>query len=401
MVSGDDIPTELWDEVLGFLLTEKDPQTLQRLNLINRRFHHLARPRLFADFTFYPFYLVKDSFGWAPDFVLPLYFECFRRSGQRLEFWASEDIAPLVRNCTVQPLESWEAEPHHDPPTEDPYSLLKLFYEFLPRFVNLEFFAASTLQFTSIATANLCLLTKLRALSIDSCTAVEGEALYAPSKLKLQTFRFANSDDLEEWWLRAICSDTLRNLALDLSEMGYQGFFRGLQPRVPCFPNVQALDIAVGRRSIASVHVNPLAKFPRVRDLALTKWHQYDTFGGITMDFSELGDTKYCPLLERYFGPVAVLPFLPVSTLTDITIEPCEPADFLIKMRAVEWKPTSLRYLRVSFMGYLTSLRDLTDIFADVTILRVAIAGRPRRSAVDNPQKASCLVPGKPTLIPS
>ncbi|KAF8171937.1 hypothetical protein K438DRAFT_185193 [Mycena galopus ATCC 62051] len=383
MVSGNQIPTELWDEAIGFLSPEEDRETLQHVNLINRRFHHLARPRLFADFEFYPYSVVNDSYGMiAEALILPLYFERFRK---RLEFWASEDIAPLVRNCTVQPLEFEELE--RPRPPGDPYSLLNSFYEFLPRFVNLELFAAFTLHFTGTAMANLRLLTKLRALSVDMCTTVEGETLDTASKLKLHTFRFANCDNLEEWWLRAICPDTLRNLGLDLSGMHYQGYFHDLQPHVPCFPNVQVLDIAVGR-PMASCHVNALAKFPGVKDLALIKWRQMP---GLAVDFSELSDTQYCPLLERYFGPVAVLPFLPVPTLTNMTVEPCEPVDFLAKMHAVQSKHTSVRYLRVTLMGYLTSLRDLTDIFPNVTILRTTIEGRPWISTApeDDPQKAS------------
>ncbi|KAF7365003.1 F-box domain-containing protein [Mycena venus] len=395
-----EIATELWDEIVGFLSTEDDRQTLQHLNLINRRFHHVARPRLFADFKFHPYSVASDSYGMSAEHLLLPLHPYPQRLRQRLEFWASEDIASLVRDCTVQPLEFEESERAH-PPGEDPYALLKAFYEFLPRFVNLKSFDAFTLHFTNLGIANLCLLPKLRTMSVDMCTVAEGETLDTPSKLKLETFRFANSDELEEWWLRGICPDSLHTLGLDLSGVYDQRFFYDLQPSIPTFHNVRSLELALGRHP-ASHHVATLSRFPGLKELALPRW---GGMPGIAINLEELGDAKYCPLLERYYGPAAVLPFLPLSTLTNVTVEPCEPHGFLAKIRSVVEPQSTSRmwYLSVSFVGYLPSLRDLSDLFLNLTILRVTISGRPWFYAgpeTDDSQVAVSFFESLPSSLP-
>ncbi|KAF8171947.1 hypothetical protein K438DRAFT_1772918 [Mycena galopus ATCC 62051] len=88
---------------------------------------------------------------------------------------------------------------------------------------------------------------------------------------------------------------------------------------------------------MASHHVSALAKFPGIEELTL-KW---SVLSGVFVDFGELGDTKYCPLFKQYYGPVAAF---------HLDVEPCEPADFLAKMRA-ESKPISVRILRVTIAG--------------------------------------------------
>ncbi|KAJ7928107.1 hypothetical protein B0H13DRAFT_1969421, partial [Mycena leptocephala] len=186
MKSGDEIPTEILDEILEHFSARGNCETLQHLNLVNRRFHHLARQRLFTYLTFHPYSVAVDSYGMsAADLILPLD-PTPEHLRQRLEFWASEDIAPCVRECIVQPLE-FEESKRESPAGEDPYILLKAFYEFLPRFINLEVFNAFTLHFTTIAMTNLRLLPKLTAMNIDMCSVAEGETLDldAPSKLKL------------------------------------------------------------------------------------------------------------------------------------------------------------------------------------------------------------------------
>ncbi|KAJ6585222.1 hypothetical protein B0H19DRAFT_1250099 [Mycena capillaripes] len=235
MVSGDQIATELWDEVVGCFSPQEDRQTLRHLNIVNRRFHLLSRPRLFADFKFHPYSVAAATYGMdAQGLILPLDPDP-EHLRQRLEFWASEEIVPYVRHCKVQPLEFEDVE-RTPPPGEDPYILLMAFYDSLPRFVNLEVFDVFTLHLTNIAITNLCLLPKLTEMSMEMCVIVEGETLHLdPSKLKLETFRFARCDDLEEWWYRAVCPDVLHALDLNVSESHNQQFFE--EPSVPCFPN--------------------------------------------------------------------------------------------------------------------------------------------------------------------
>ncbi|KAF7346594.1 hypothetical protein MSAN_01887600 [Mycena sanguinolenta] len=367
----DSIPTELWQEIVQVFLppkkrvflTKEERQTLLNLNRTNRRFHDLVRPHIFADLEFHPYSFTSYSYDRSDeDLIIPLSPHWLHL--QRLAFWASEDIAPLVRNCAVLPPLEFHDPLSGLPDTKDPYILLKPFYELLPRFVNLEYFAAFTLHFTNIAITNLCLLPKLHSVAIDRCMAVRGESLHAqrespdaPSMLELDFFRFGNSDrSLEEWWLRTLCPDTLRTLHLDVSRVRYASSFIDSQLSIPpCFPNVRNLRITLG-----SYNVSPLGKFPGVRNLVVIGSGVIP--GGMNLD--NLGHTKYCPSLETYCGPAAILPSLHIDALEQLTVEDCEPGDFLAKMRTVNSKPTNVKYLRISFKGYLSSLRGLTDVVA-------------------------------------
>ncbi|KAJ6508484.1 hypothetical protein C8R45DRAFT_444673 [Mycena sanguinolenta] len=408
MVSVDEIPTELWQEIVQVLLppkrrvfmTKEERQTLLKLNRTNRRFHDLVRPHIFADFEFYPYSFISHSFNRSDeDLIIPLSPHWMHL--QRLEFWASEDIAPFVRNCAVLPPLEFHDPLSSPPDPKDPYILSKAFYELLPRFTNLEYFAAFTLHFTNVAITNLCLLPKLQSVTLDRCMVVQGETLHphggapgALSKLKLDFFRFGNSDrSLEEWWIRTLCPDTLRSLHLDVSGVRFTSSFINSQPsNPPCFPNVRNLRIALG-----SYNASPLAKFPGVRNLAVVA--DGVILGGMNLDALH---TKYCPSLETYSGPAAILLALHIGALEQLTIEDCEPADFLAKMRAVDAKPTGVKYLRIAFKGYLSSLHELTDIFSNVVYLRVAIEGRPRISTAseDDPRKAMAFFESLPFSLP-
>ncbi|KAJ7625354.1 hypothetical protein DFH06DRAFT_743487 [Mycena polygramma] len=121
-------------------------------------------------------------------------------------------------------------------------------------------------------------------------------------------------------------------------------------------------------------------------------------------NLGELGDTKFCPLLERYYGPCVVLPFLSFSAMTNLTLEACEPDEFLANMRSIGSKCTQLWYIKLSFMGYLSSLRDITDLFSEseVKILQVAVEPRSWMSAgpPDDPQMAVRFFESLPFSLP-
>ncbi|KAJ6462030.1 hypothetical protein C8R47DRAFT_1225657 [Mycena vitilis] len=470
MVFGDRIATEVWDGIVSFYSSKEDRQTLQHLNLTNRRFHLLSRPRLFADFAFHPYSVRADRYGMSAGHLILPTDPNPERLRQRLEFWASEGIAPYVRTCAVQPLE-FEGVERVAPPDEDPYALLKRFYELLPRFVNLESLEAFTLHVTNLAIANLFRLPKLASLSIDMCVLAEGETpdLDPSPKLKLKTLTFANCDDLEEWCFHVGCPEaltalgltakrktidtspfqrsiraelgpshnrciitaerlssrtapwpamaprcmavsphfirehlenipcgdlgTIRRVPWNVSGSHNQEFFE--DPSIPCFPNVVTLDLATGR-PVAPRHVAFLSKFPGVKDVALRVMPDWHT------NLRELEDTRFCPLLERYYGPCVVLPFLSFSAMTNLTVETCESDEFIANMRAIGSKCTKLWYAKLSFTGYLSSLRNITDLFSEseVKILRVAVGPRSWIGPPDDPQTAVSFFESLPSSLP-
>ncbi|KAJ6525225.1 hypothetical protein DFH09DRAFT_1188604 [Mycena vulgaris] len=205
------VPPELLDEIVGYL---SDRTTLKRLALTNRWFHHLSRPLLFTSFKFHPYSLVAYTEGeCAEDLVRPQAEELEHARG-RLGFWASEEIAPYVLKCHVEPLD-FIGGPR---PGQDPYTLLAAFFALLPRFVNLQHFGGFYVHFTRVAMTNLCALPKLRSVNIDSCVVADNETfLFHAPLAKLDDFTFRNNaDDMEEWWFRA-CPHTLRVLCVDIN----------------------------------------------------------------------------------------------------------------------------------------------------------------------------------------
>ncbi|KAJ6525240.1 hypothetical protein DFH09DRAFT_1416579 [Mycena vulgaris] len=212
------VPPELLDEIVGHLSPDLDHDTLKDLTLTNRYFHHLSRPLLFTSFELHPYSLVPFTRGLsAEDLVLPQAeeLECGRG---RLEFWASEEIAPYVLKCHVEP--PGLASDRVPSPDENPYTLLAAFFALLPRFVNLQHFGGFYVHFTGVAMTNLCTLPKLRNVGIDSCVVADHETRsFRASLVKLDDFTFRNNrDDMERWWFRhALCPDTLRVLCVNIS----------------------------------------------------------------------------------------------------------------------------------------------------------------------------------------
>ncbi|KAJ7784351.1 hypothetical protein B0H16DRAFT_1492211 [Mycena metata] len=361
----DRLATELWEGVFDHL--REDKESLKTLNLTDQRFHALSRPRLFTDFTFHPY--CTGGYGMSiEDLYLPLN-PTPERLHERLEFWASEEIAPLVRECVIEPLE-FEAPRRKRPEGEDPYTLLNAFFALLPRFVNLQGINAFTIHFTNASLATLSLLPKLTKVGVEMCSMVEDERPQPlSSPLKLTTFTFGNNEDQEEWWYRALSPDTLQKLGLDLSQLQWQYLFS--EPPLPTFPNVHTFYLAVGR-AMGPHHFRHLAKFPGIRNLHLARCI---VFPGFAPNLDDLGDIKFCPVLENYKGPVALLPFLTLDTVKNLNIDPCEFDDFVGTMRRV-WKPNNLVTLEITFCHLLTSLTDLAELLPELEILRVIMHRR-------------------------
>ncbi|KAJ7223587.1 hypothetical protein GGX14DRAFT_351973, partial [Mycena pura] len=88
---------ELWLEVFENLSYDSVIQA----SLTDRGFCRLTRPLLFSVFDFHPYAL---SGGISPEenIYLPAP-EKVEKAMERLRFWCSEQIAPLVRSCQISP----------------------------------------------------------------------------------------------------------------------------------------------------------------------------------------------------------------------------------------------------------------------------------------------------------
>ncbi|KAJ7107730.1 hypothetical protein C8R44DRAFT_540212, partial [Mycena epipterygia] len=91
MSSQDRVPNELWLEVFHHLPRD----TLKDVSLTHRTFCCLSRPLLFTDFKFHPYAMVALDSQHLPSA------EEVDQLMERLAFWCSADIAPLVRSCSI------------------------------------------------------------------------------------------------------------------------------------------------------------------------------------------------------------------------------------------------------------------------------------------------------------
>ncbi|KAJ7134832.1 hypothetical protein C8R44DRAFT_870418 [Mycena epipterygia] len=372
MTSSARVPTELLDEIVGHFRPDSDHETLKHLNLTSWSFHTISRPLLFATFNFHPYSVVTDTYGMCPEHLILQPGLELERVRRRLEFWSSEEIAPYVLYCNIEPLEFENSG--RQPPPEDPYTLLTTFFEFLPRFANLRDLYGFTIHFTRVAMASLCALPKLTRVSIDMCIMAPGEQLDdpPPKSLKLETLQFCNNQDQIDWWLQGLCPDSLRVLAIDMSQSHDASLF-DLQSELPSFPNVYSVHIVLGSM-LAPRHLIPLSKFPGVEDLTLTKFYA----GGILSHAltvaapPELGGAGVCPLLKQYAGPHEILHILPMSGLRQLTLDPCAIDSFLVAMQSIP-KPISIVYLEMTAIGSVASLDGFSDLFPHLNFLLLTV----------------------------
>ncbi|KAJ7051612.1 hypothetical protein C8F01DRAFT_999211, partial [Mycena amicta] len=91
-----ELASEIWLEIANELYG----RDVRMLSLTNRRIRELCKTLLFAHFDFRP-YQLPESYGTQrrqprlPDAA------GVQRTRERLEFWSSDAIAPLVRTCKV------------------------------------------------------------------------------------------------------------------------------------------------------------------------------------------------------------------------------------------------------------------------------------------------------------
>jgi hypothetical protein len=157
------LPPEVWLEV--FAQADLEIADIANVRLTCISFAVLGKTRVFSSFHFSPFILVANPVRYRWSFIK----EHATRSVQRLEYWASNDIAPLVRHCKVEPL-YLSAEIERLADERDGTCLIEIFFQTLPRFFNLHHFECVHLPFCNEALSQLSQLEKLRTLEVVDCT---------------------------------------------------------------------------------------------------------------------------------------------------------------------------------------------------------------------------------------
>ncbi|KAJ7644749.1 hypothetical protein FB45DRAFT_784736, partial [Roridomyces roridus] len=161
------VPNELWLDIFQLL----PRSSIKHIYATDRKFANASRALLFRHLVFHP-YLIRHA-SWDPGLALPAS-PLLQIELERLEFWSSDEIALLVRECTVAPRsrEETEAEPVPLEDADSPHILMTLFLDRLGKFTGLKKLFASKVKFTQVGLATLCQLPLLTEVGIHRCDTV-------------------------------------------------------------------------------------------------------------------------------------------------------------------------------------------------------------------------------------
>ncbi|KAJ7734833.1 hypothetical protein B0H16DRAFT_1695779 [Mycena metata] len=338
--------------------------TLTQLSLTSHRLRLLSRVHLFAEFDFRPYAWEKVE---ARAFV--------KRSLQRLNFWASDEIAPLVRLCNATPFTSpapvLSATKH---PYDD--ALLTAFYRVIPTFANLRVFLANNVHFTRTAVANLCLLPKLHTLHVQNYRlAPEPVDLHALKLQNLSHLRIHNETFSMEridhsTWISLLCPEKLRTLEFTLDPPHH------LPINLPTFSHVHTLAVVFPLITLPQ-NMRILSNFPAVQVLSIRDAE--DRYSETMWDGPGPHlplDLQLPPLLRQYTGHFqTVNTFLSLPTVTHLSVisDMCTPAQFFEELQPSLF--TNIVSLSIDFEYFNNALfDDLCGAFPALTRLCIRVA---------------------------
>ncbi|KAJ7662293.1 hypothetical protein B0H17DRAFT_1093782 [Mycena rosella] len=345
------IPPELWLEMLSLLPRD----ILGDVSLTSRTFHRVIRPVLFARLELHTYTAPGE----------------FDRYLERLDFWCSDDISPLVRSCSISPSSDHSAGP---PALVFSKTRVAAFFERLPCFTALQRFSAEGVDFTLTAMAVLCRLPALDHLEIEGCRVAR--EVHSPRALHISRFSTPGIAPPSEVWIRLFHPDHLRELQLVLPDLG-------LVDTLPSFPHVHKLTTSWwgGMNRILEF----LAKFPAIEVLTLQHY-------GLEVEGADTQAYDLFPLLREYTGRSDTLPvFLPLPSLTSLTVYSCSPRDLIVQLEGIR-TPNQIISLTVSFYVFdpdreafdHTTLSTLCGHFPELQELRISISHGPIEDEINS-----------------
>ncbi|KAJ7840149.1 hypothetical protein B0H13DRAFT_2101217 [Mycena leptocephala] len=296
-----EVANELWLEIFNYLPRD----TLKDISLAHHNFCRITRPLLFAHFDFHPFALGPNGTLFLPSAAEVAI------SLERLEFWSSDEIAPLVRSCDLTPC--------HQIPLFDaatPYVLFNTFFERITRFTGLRRLRSRNIHFTSTAVANLCLMSSLAILHVDH----------------FEVAAMITREDGLDHWIPLLSPEHLRELSITCN----LGLF------------------SENRRNLCDVGWGVLA----AGSDSEPRTHHREPF----------------PALKEYTGHLEALPiFLPRDTLTRVTLFLCS-SQHVIRQLQSHSAPLNITSLDAKFSTFdHATLGTLVGLLPRLTELRIRI----------------------------
>ncbi|KAJ7844454.1 hypothetical protein B0H13DRAFT_2411515 [Mycena leptocephala] len=359
MSSHEQITNELWNEMFGYL----PKSTLATLSQTSRRFCDISRPHLFSALEFHPYASNEKGVVLPPASVV-------QRAIDRLDFWTSDGIAPLVRSCEITP---WERNDRRGPKfstSDHPYTLLNAFFDSLVHFSGLQIIRAKDVRFTQVGVTNLCRLPNLRSLRITNYSVAPNQIIDV-SSLRLQhlsRFELSGTRDSEpaDPWVHLLHPDRLQDLEITLSPALVSAF-----DNLPPFSHTRKLSVELDVLNV-SQNMRLLSKFPALQILSMSQSGYRNTVG------VELSTSVLPPAvlqLKEYTGIYQTLYMvLPLSTLTHLTVQMCHPHHLIAELEEVR-APVNVTSLCVDFVSIpdMQSFHAFCGALPALTRLRIDV----------------------------
>ncbi|KAJ6500905.1 hypothetical protein C8R45DRAFT_83395 [Mycena sanguinolenta] len=345
-----DVPTEVWLEIFSTL----ERHHLIPLYRVSRTLHRISRPLLLRHFAFHPYAAINGD-ETSDDFLIPREVE-FHYAMQRFRFWASDNVAPLVRECTIAPWNiAYEERYRYVSCYDGGDILLQIFFELLPRFTSLAKLSALYVRFNQLSIDAICSLPNLEEIELGKCPVDEGVTICPHSNVtRLKFLDKGPSHSYKEalggvqGWSSIVNPQTLTHLSL-LPLCAITAF---LDINGAEFPNVESLDVCIysWNSDIVALH-----RFPAVRRLHLST----DVLG------SPPQAAALFPLLDTYRGPPGFLLLLDARAAPrQLEIDGCMPQRLSQTLRSCVHVLRRVTALGLSFLCLpLGAFRPIVESF--------------------------------------
>ncbi|KAK6991752.1 hypothetical protein R3P38DRAFT_3090748 [Favolaschia claudopus] len=382
-----ELPEETLAEIFAFL----PRSVLPPVNLTAKSFHRIARPLLFRDLQIHPYVCIAGySVLDCPPSGLAIPSEIhITYLLERLQYWASPDIAPLVRTCSVSPWSNagigpmvsrddsrlWDFHMYSNVP--DPYILLNTFFDALPSFTSLRTLTLKKVHFRQTALKQLELLPSGTTLCVDGGHVILGEEI---DETELNPLPISQFEDIHHRGARDVClrqwiprldPDILIHLDLTYNPI----FIEQILVLTNTFPRVTTLAIELLLHHQWSA---VLAKFPATETLSIRRFGECEelTAPHVSLD-------KLLPLLKKFTGPSELLEyFLVIPALRRLSLDswvpptPDEIPIYLSRhgMQNIVSMRTKLLRTHEEQFSYFVAFSTLCSMFSNLTELHIDIA---------------------------
>lgn len=214
------VPPEVWIAV--FEDGDLELTDILNVRLTCNSFAVLARSQAFSIFNFVPFVLTKSSFHYREPFTEDI----IARRIERLRFWTSNDVAPVVRECSAYPVYYRVDLKSQVDFYGDINTLIDAFFDALPKFRNLSRLDCRHMPFSDATLRMLGQMENLSTLQVEDCNITSRDTLTIQRSVRVPNVHFYSGfSDYGEYeprpnvgWLDILDPDCVRRVEISFPE---------------------------------------------------------------------------------------------------------------------------------------------------------------------------------------